>query len=123
MTIKLGRNDKCHCGSEKKYKKCCQASDQDSSREIKEEFMSKQDFKLALENRLAKRLENQSFDEMTVGGSKLRFDMAMAIDGYPFEIPKGANKADYERLLTTEEYISGRYDEEIDAVFDLAAAS
>ena len=26
---KLGRNDPCHCGSGKKYKKCCFASDQD----------------------------------------------------------------------------------------------
>ena len=22
-TVKIGRNDKCPCGSEKKYKKCC----------------------------------------------------------------------------------------------------
>lgn len=26
---KLGRNDPCHCGSGKKYKRCCQAKDQD----------------------------------------------------------------------------------------------
>jgi hypothetical protein len=24
----IGRNDPCHCGSEKKYKKCCEAKDQ-----------------------------------------------------------------------------------------------
>lgn len=23
MTSKIGSNDKCHCGSDKKYKKCC----------------------------------------------------------------------------------------------------
>lgn len=83
--------------------------------------MDKHNFKLALEARLAKRLESQSFDEMTVGGSKLRFDMAMAIDGYPFALPDSANQADYERLLTTEEYMSGRYDDVIDAVFKAAA--
>jgi len=27
MTQKLGRNDPCHCGSGKKYKKCCLAKD------------------------------------------------------------------------------------------------
>lgn len=82
--------------------------------------MDKHKFKSALEARLAKRLENQTFDEMTVGGSKLRFDMAMAIDGYPFELPDGANQADYKSLMTSEEYMSGRYDDVIDAVFEVA---
>ncbi|MSR39728.1 MAG: hypothetical protein EXS02_12935 [Planctomycetes bacterium] len=26
--MKIGRNDPCHCGSEKKYKKCCEPLDQ-----------------------------------------------------------------------------------------------
>ena len=29
---KLGRNDKCHCGSNKKYKKCCLQADQGQPR-------------------------------------------------------------------------------------------
>jgi hypothetical protein len=82
--------------------------------------MTQQEFKTALENRLQKRLETQTFDEMTVGGSKLRFDMAMAIDGYPFELPEGANEKDYERLLTTEQYMSGKFDAVIDEVFSKA---
>lgn len=27
MSIKLGRNESCHCGSGKKYKKCCLDND------------------------------------------------------------------------------------------------
>jgi hypothetical protein len=29
---KLGRNDPCHCGSGKKYKKCCEAADLEKER-------------------------------------------------------------------------------------------
>ncbi len=82
--------------------------------------MDKQEFKRALEERLAKRLETQTFDEMTVGGSKLRFDMAMAINGYPFELPEGAVEKDYTSLLTEEEYMSGKFDDIIDEVFSVA---
>lgn len=28
MNQKIGRNDACHCGSNKKYKKCCLENDQ-----------------------------------------------------------------------------------------------
>ncbi|MEH6348371.1 MAG: hypothetical protein V7785_24970 [Bermanella sp.] len=85
--------------------------------------MDKKDFKKALEERLFKRLKTQTFDEMTVGGSKLRFDMAMAIDGYPFELPEGAVEEDYQSLLTNEQYMSGEFDEVIDKVFSKAQTS
>jgi tetratricopeptide (TPR) repeat protein len=31
---KPGRNDPCHCGSGKKYKKCCQPKDDDAERQV-----------------------------------------------------------------------------------------
>lgn len=77
----------------------------------------KEEFRCNLTRRLARRLEKQSFDELTVGGSKLQFDMALAIDGYAFEIPEDESPADYEPLLTTDEYMSGYYDEVIHEVF------
>jgi len=43
---KLGRNDKCHCGSEKKYKKCCLQKDEQSD---KNPFTSNEKPKLAWE--------------------------------------------------------------------------
>ncbi|MDX1539599.1 hypothetical protein [Arsukibacterium sp.] len=77
----------------------------------------KEEFRDKLKARLNRRLETQSFDELTVGGSKLRFDMALAIDEYPFEIPEGEDESDYEALLTNQEYMSGAYDDVIDEVF------
>lgn len=80
-------------------------------------------FKSSLEARLAKRLMETTFEELTVGGSKLRFEMALAIDGYPFELPDGANADDYCSLLTNDQYMSGYYDEVINEVFWEAQAS
>lgn len=34
MIEKIGRNDLCHCGSGKKYKKCCMTKDQDEQKEL-----------------------------------------------------------------------------------------
>lgn len=35
VTRKLGRNDKCHCGSEMKYKKCCMNKDMKETGKVK----------------------------------------------------------------------------------------
>ena len=85
--------------------------------------MTKEKFKIGLKERLAKRLETQSFDEMTVHGSKIRFEIAMAINGYPFKLPEGAIKKDYESLLTDQQYMSGEFDAIIDKVFSEALTS
>jgi hypothetical protein len=79
--------------------------------------MDKKQFKKALEERLARRLQSETFDKITVGGSKMRFDMAMAINGYPFELPEGANEEYYSSLLTEQQYMSGQFDGIIDEVF------
>ena len=85
--------------------------------------MTKEKFKIDLKERLSKRLESQSFDEMTVGGSKMRFEMELAINEYPFEIPEGASEEDYESLLTEQQYMSGDFDKIIDEVFSEARNS
>ena len=36
MATKIGRNDPCHCGSGKKYKRCCLEEDQDGERLVRE---------------------------------------------------------------------------------------
>jgi len=82
--------------------------------------MTKEQFKNALQKRLAKRLETESFEDLTAGGSQLRFEMAMAIDGYPFVLPKGANEEDYTALLTNSQYMSGVFDAVIGEVFSKA---
>lgn len=85
--------------------------------------MTKEKFKIELKKRLSKRLKSQSFDEMTVGGSKMRFEMELAINEYPFEIPEGESEKDYESLLTEEQYMSGDFDKIIDEVFSEALKS
>jgi hypothetical protein len=37
----VGRNDPCHCGSGKKYKKCCMAKDEAAEHKVLEENWSK----------------------------------------------------------------------------------
>lgn len=74
-------------------------------------------FKKTLEMRLANRLTITTFDELTKGGSKLRFEVAMAIDGYPFELPIDVFKGDYSPLISSEQLMSGEYDESIEEVF------
>jgi hypothetical protein len=85
--------------------------------------MTKDQFRNKLKVRLRKRLKTKTFDEMTVGGSKMRFDMALAIDGYPFEIPDGENEKDYEPLLSSEQYQSNEFDQIINEVFSEAMAN
>lgn len=65
-------------------------------------------FRTNLIDRLESRLLEESFEEMTVGGSMLRFEMAMAITGDSI----------YEPLLTTEQYHSGIYEIVIEEVFN-----
>ena len=38
---KLGRNDKCHCSSGKKYKSCCLMNDENVMKQIRQEQMEK----------------------------------------------------------------------------------
>ncbi|WP_299496416.1 hypothetical protein [uncultured Shewanella sp.] len=84
-------------------------------------FRRKKQFKKELTNRLNKRLETSSFDELTSNGSKLKFEMSLAINGYPFELDD-KNPEDYQSLLTDDEYASGEFDEIIhDAFLDAKA--
>ncbi|EJG0331583.1 hypothetical protein DBT89_RS23605, partial [Vibrio parahaemolyticus] len=77
----------------------------------------KEQFREQLQARLEKRYETMTFDEISCHGSKMRFDMELAIDGYPFEIPEGRDPKDYEPLLSRQEYLSGTFDDIIDEVF------
>ncbi|MBF4374428.1 hypothetical protein [Vibrio anguillarum] len=90
--------------------------------QLTEESMDliKSNFKVALEERLEKRLKTQTFSDLTIGGSRVRFEMEMAISDYPFELPDEALAEDYEALLPMDTYLSGIFDDVITAVFDSA---
>lgn len=62
-------------------------------------------------------LLNSSFDEMSVGGSMLRFDMSLGlIGGYPFKKQKWMFK--FNKFITIQEYKTKEYDEIITELYN-----
>jgi len=69
--------------------------------------------------RIAEWLQNSSFDEMTVGGSRMRFDMALGLlGGYQFEKPEWMKGKKFNSFVTEQEFNSDEYDQIIDELFD-----
>ena len=66
--------------------------------------------------RLNEWLKNSTFDEMTISGSRLRFDMSLGLFlGYPFE--KENWMVGFDGFVTEEEFDSKDYDEIITKLF------
>jgi tetratricopeptide (TPR) repeat protein len=59
---KVGRNDPCHCGSGKKYKKCCQPKEQAAEREVIAKDQAARSERAA-ERRLEQRRAKEEFKE------------------------------------------------------------
>jgi hypothetical protein len=63
-------------------------------------------------------LENSSFDQMTVHGSMMRFDMALGLNGgYPFEKEEWMKEEDFNDFITDEEFYDPDYDNMIHELF------
>lgn len=64
-----------------------------------------------MKRRLNLWMENSNFNEMTVNGSLLRFDMALGMmeGGYPFEFESWMNENDFKGFLTLKEFTSREY--------------
>jgi hypothetical protein len=76
--------------------------------------------KLEIEQEAIKRLDlwlkNSNFDEMSAGGSKLRFDMSLGLfGGYPFD--KENWMVGFDGFVTEKEFYSEDYDEIITKLF------
>jgi len=66
-------------------------------------------------------LLNSTFDEMTVMGSRLRFDMALGLHGgYGFEKPDWMKDQAFDDFVTKSEFDSSEYDKIIDQLFNKA---
>ncbi|WP_417800742.1 hypothetical protein [Tenacibaculum sp.] len=64
-------------------------------------------------------LKHSSFDEMSVMGSKMRFDMSLGLfGGYPFEEPEWMLDKSFNSFITEEEFNSSEYEKIIDNLFD-----
>ncbi len=64
-------------------------------------------------------LQNSTFEEMTVGYSTLRFNMALGLNGYPFELEHWMNPNDFTKFVTDEEFEHPLYDHIVDVSFNL----
>jgi hypothetical protein len=71
------------------------------------------------QRRLNEWLENSTFDEMSVGGSKMRFDMSLGLfQGYPFIKPDWMKTKKFNGFVSEEELNSKEYDVIIDQLFN-----
>lgn len=71
------------------------------------------------QRRLNEWLENSTFDEMSVGGSKMRFDMSLGLfQGYPFIKPDWMVTKKFNGFVSEEELNSKEYDVIIDQLFN-----
>ena len=76
------------------------------------------DIKTEAVRRLELWLSNSSFDEMSVGGSLMRFNMSLGLLGYPFEKEKWM--IDFNKFITEDEFDSEQYDEITYNLFKIA---
>jgi hypothetical protein len=76
----------------------------------------KLEIKQEAQNRLNQWLENSTVDEMTIGGSRLRFDMSLGLfGGYPFE--KESWMIGFDGFVNEDEFNSDDYNEIIIELF------
>ena len=72
------------------------------------------------ERRLSEWLKHSTFNEMTVYGSFMRFNMAIGLIGYPLKKEEWMKDKDFNRFVTDDEYDSPYYDEIMSNLFDKA---
>lgn len=73
------------------------------------------------ERRLNLWLQNSSFNEMSIGGSMMRFNMSLGMINYPFVKEKWMDKDDFKRFVTDAEFDSEDYDEIIIELYEKAS--
>lgn len=78
-----------------------------------------QEIKEEAKRRLNQWIENSTIDEMTVSGSRLRFDMSLGLlGGYPFK--KENWMIGFGSFVNQDEFDSNEYDEIVDELYHLA---
>lgn len=84
----------------------------------------KNEIKTEAERRLKLWLSNTSFNEMTVYGSFIRFNMAIGLlGGYPFEKEEWMDKDDFVGFVTEAEFDSIHYDLILQELFNESLAN
>ena len=70
--------------------------------------------------RISKWLENSTFEEMTVYYSKMRFNMAVGMLGYPFKKEEWMLDNDFKKFISDDEWNSQEYDDMMDELYELS---
>ena len=84
----------------------------------------KEEIKAEAERRIGLWLSSTSFEEMTVYGSFIRFNMAIGLlGGYPFEKEQWMDKDDFEGFVTEDEFDSVDYDLILSELFEQYSAN
>jgi hypothetical protein len=77
-----------------------------------------EEIKTEATKRLNEWLKHSTFEEMSVSGSMLRFEMALGLDGYPFKKENWMGKNDFNKFLKGEEFYSTEYDNIVGELFE-----
>jgi hypothetical protein len=80
----------------------------------------KEEIKTEAKRRLDNWLKNSTFEEMTVGGSFVRFDMTIGLLGYPFKLEHWMSENDVKKFVTIDEFTSPEYKEILNDLFETA---
>jgi len=79
----------------------------------------KEEIREEVERRLVLWLENSSFDDMTIGGSYLRFTIGIGLlGGYPFKKEEWMGKDDFNSFINMSEFNSTEYDDIMREIFN-----
>ena len=77
----------------------------------------KQEIETEVKRRLNLWLENSTFEEMSVHGSKMRFETALGMVGYPFVPESWMTKKECSQFIKDYEFYSQEYNDIIDELF------
>jgi hypothetical protein len=61
--------------------------------------------------------DNSDFESMTVCGSRMRFEMSLGLNGYPFKKESWMKKGQFNKVVTDEEFYSNEMDNLISELF------
>jgi hypothetical protein len=72
-----------------------------------------------IQRRLSEWLKYSTFEEFTVQGSLMRFEMAIGLNGYPFAKEEWMKNKKFNKFITNTEFYSDEYNKIINNIFQL----
>jgi len=72
-----------------------------------------------IERRISEWLKYSTFEEFTVQGSFLRFEMAIGLNGYPFVKEEWMKNKNFNKFISDEEFYSDEYNKILNEIFQL----